>query len=379
MEEAENKGRVSVSFAAIDPYIQSNMVLPTEKAISGKDIIQWGDGNGYPDYLAGLVKDVPTLASIISGNVDFITGDDLAIVPLRDGLDGGKMNNRGDTIRQQVADLARDYETFGGFALQVIRDFTGAVAEVYYIDMRYLRTNKECDVFWYSEKWDKGVKADAVRYPAFIQGLAGRWATLSDEERDRHASSILYVKNTHTQVYPFPPYGAAVKACETERCISDFHLNAINNGFVSSAIVNFNKGVPIDSIKDQIEEDFSEKFTGHQNAGRVMFSWNDTKENATEVVEFKVEDFGERYKALAESVRQQIFTAFRAYPNLFGIPTSTGFSMEEFEQSWKLYNRTHVRPVQRIICDAYDRIYGATGVLTIKPFSLNDGAEQNVE
>ena len=110
-----------------------------------------------------------------------------------------------------------------------------------------------------------------------------------------------------------------------------------------------------------------------------MFSWNDTKENATEVVEFKVEDFGERYKALAESVRQQIFTAFRAYPNLFGIPTSTGFSMEEFEQSWKLYNRTHVRPVQRIICDAYDRIYGATGVLTIKPFSLNDGAEQIVE
>lgn len=379
MAEAENKGRVSVSFAALDPYIQTNMVLPTEKAISGKDIIQWGDGNGYPDYLSGLVKEVPTLASIISGNVDFITGDDLAIVPLREGLDGGKMNNRGDTIRQQVSDLARDWETFGGFALQVIRDFTGAVAEVYYIDMRYLRTNKECDVFWYSEKWDKGVKADAVRYPAFIPGLAGRWATLSDEERDRHASSILYVKNTHTQVYPFPPYGAAVKACETERCISDFHLNAINNGFVSSAIVNFNKGVPTDEVKDQIEEDFSDKFTGHQNAGRVMFSWNDTKENATEVVEFKVEDFGERYKALAESVRQQIFTAFRAYPNLFGIPTSTGFSMEEFEQSWKLYNRTHVRPVQRIICDAYDRIYGATGVLTIKPFSLNDGAEQNVE
>ena len=379
MEEAENKGRVSVSFAAIDPYVQSNMVLPTESEMRGKDIIQWGDGNGYPDYLAGLVKEVPTLASIISGNVDFITGDDLAIVPLREGLDGGKMNNRGDGIRQQVADLARDWETFGGFALQVIRDFTGAVAEVYYIDMRYLRTNKECDVFWYSEKWDKGVKADAVRYPAFIPGLAGRWATLSDEERDRHASSILYVKNTHTQVYPFPPYGAAVKACETERCISDFHLNAINNGFVSSAIVNFNKGVPTDEVKEQIEDDFSDKFTGHQNAGRVMFSWNDTKENATEVVEFKVEDFGERYKALAESVRQQIFTAFRAYPNLFGIPTSTGFSMEEFEQSWKLYNRTHVRPVQRIICDAYDRIYGATGVLTIKPFSLNDGAEQIVE
>lgn len=375
----EQKQRMTVSFAAIDPYIETSMVLPTEKPLTGKDIIAWGERNAYPDYLAGLVKDVPTLASIIGGNVDFITGDDLAILPLHEGLADGHMNKRGDTIRAQVADLARDYETFGGFALQVIRDFTGAVAEVYYIDMRYLRTNKECDVFWYSEKWDKGGRADTVRYPAFLPGLAAKWGELDEAARNAHASSILYVKNTHTQVYPFPPYGAAVKACETERCISDFHLNAINNGFVSSAIVNFNKGVPTDEIKEQIEDDFSDKFTGHQNAGRVMFSWNDTKENATEVVEFKVEDFGERYKALAESVRQQIFTAFRAYPNLFGIPTSTGFSMEEFEQSWRLYNRTHVRPAQRVICDAYDRIYGRPGVLTIKPFSLESGAEQNVQ
>lgn len=375
----EQKQRMTVSFAAIDPYIETSMVLPTEKPLTGKDIIAWGERNAYPDYLAGLVKDVPTLASIIGGNVDFITGDDLSIQPLHEGLADGQMNKRGDTIRAQVADLARDYETFGGFALQVIRDFTGAVAEVYYIDMRYLRTNKECDVFWYSEKWDKGGRADTVRYPAFLPGLAAKWGELDEAARNAHASSILYVKNTHTQVYPFPPYGAAVKACETERCISDFHLNAINNGFVSSAIVNFNKGVPTDKIKEQIEDDFCEKFAGHQNAGRVMFSWNDTKENATEVVEFKVEDFGERYKALAESVRQQIFTAFRAYPNLFGIPTSTGFSMEEFEQSWRLYNRTHVRPAQRIICDAYDRIYGRPGVLTIKPFSLESGAEQNVQ
>ena len=375
----EQKQRMTVSFAAIDPYIETSMVLPTEKPLTGKDIIAWGERNAYPDYLAGLVKDVPTLASIIGGNVDFIAGDDLAIQPLHEGLADGTMNKRGDTIRAQVADLARDYETFGGFALQVIRDFTGAVAEVYYIDMRYLRTNKECDVFWYSEKWDKGGRADTVRYPAFLPGLAAKWGELDEAARNAHASSILYVKNTHTQVYPFPPYGAAVKARETERCISDFHLNAINNGFVSSAIVNFNKGVPTDEIKEQIEDDFSDKFTGHQNAGRVMFSWNDTKENVTEVVEFKVEDFGERYKALAESVRQQIFTAFRAYPNLFGIPTSTGFSMEEFEQSWRLYNRTHVRPAQRIICDAYDRIYGRPGVLTIKPFSLESGAEQNVQ
>ena len=74
----------------------------------------------------------------------------------------------------------------------------------------------------------------------------------------------------------------------------------------------------------------------------------------------------------------QLITSFRAYPNLFGLSTATGFSIEEFDQAFKLYNRTAVRPVQRMIADTYDRIYGAKGVLKIKPFSLDGINEQTV-
>ena len=113
----------------------------------------------------------------------------------------------------------------------------------------------------------------------------------------------------------------------------------------------------------------------------MMFSWNDDRAHATTIEIPKVEDFGDKYNSLEKSTRQQIFTAFRANPNLFGIPTENlGFSQEEYESAFRLYNRTCVKPVQQIICDAYDRIYGATGVLTITPFSLNDtGAESNVK
>ena len=93
-----------------------------------------------------------------------------------------------------------------------------------------------------------------------------------------------------------------------------------------------------------------------------------------------MEDFGERYKALSQHSRQQIFSSFRAIPLLFGLTSeaNTGFSTEEFEQSFRLYARTQIRPVQRRLCDAYDRIYGVKGVITIKPFSLEDEAETNV-
>lgn len=373
-----NNIRANVAFAALDPYLERNIVSPKETPVRGKDFIEWGDGNAYPDYLLELTKTVPTLRSIINGTVDFIAGDDVTIRPWHPEWKPGQMNARGDMIAEQVEDLARDYETYGGFALQIIRDFAGRVSEVYYLDIRFLRMNKECDVFYYSEKWAERGRKDAIIYPAFRYDIAERWATLSDEERNRNASSVLYVKTTHSQVYPMPVYAASVKACEIERLVDEYHLNSITNGFASSFVVNFNNGTPTDQMKEEIEQDFSEKFAGPANAGRVMFCWNQNKESATTFETPNITDFGEKYKAMAENSREKIFTAFRAYPNIFGLSTATGFSIEEFDSAFKLYNRTSVRPVQRMIADTYDKIFGEQGVLTIVPFSLDGFNEKTV-
>ena len=365
------KERALVSFAAIDQYVERNIPSPKETLLTGKNRVLWGEDNLYPEFLLELSKTVPSLRSVIGGTVDFIVGDDLTIQPL-EGNAEGTLNTRGDTIRDQVRAIARDFEIYGGFALQVIRSKDGRVREIYYCDMRYLRSNKDNTVFYYCEKWAQRSQK-IVEYPAFMPFTSERWNLLEDDQKERHYSSILFFKADGSQVYPFPVYGAAIKACEIERCIDDYHLNAINNGFTGSLFVNFNNGVPSDEIKEEIENDFQEKFSGHQNAGRIGFSWNPNKDAAVTFTEMKTEDFGEKYKALATHTRQQIFTAFRANPNLFGIPTeSLGFSQEEYESAFRLYNRTMVRPVQRLICDAYDRIYGATGVLTIKPFSLEE-------
>lgn len=72
--------------------------------------------------------------------------------------------------------------------------------------------------------------------------------------------------------------------------------------------------------------------------------------------------------------------SFRANPNLFGIATeSNGFNSEEYESAFKLFNRTQVKPAQRLICDAYDKIYGIPGVMTIVPFSMDGETESNVQ
>ena len=371
MSNTQNKERANVSFLAIDPYIETNIVSPTEKSVPGKDFIEWGTNNLYPDFLQDLYDNVATLRSVIDGCVDYIAGDDVTILPLRPGMKEGVMNGKGDTIQDQVRDVAHDEEKCGGFALQVIRGKDGNPSEVYYIDMRFLRANKECNVFYYCEDWKKRGKKNVIVYPKFDPNLD--WATLTDEERNRHASSILFVKSNTRQTYPSPRYAASIKSCEVERCVDDFHLNEINNGFAGSYIVNFNNGRPTPEIMEQIEDDFNEKFAGHKNAGRIGFSWNENRASATTIDAMQVVDFSAKYTALEKAARQRIFTAFRANPNLFGIPTENlGFSQEEYESAFRLFNRTHVRPIQRKIADAYDKIYGQKGVLTIVPFSMDE-------
>ena len=371
------KSSVTVRFAAINRTLENNIVKPTEKVNTGTmDYVSWGDNNNYPDYLDSLYDEVPTLKTCINGLVDYICGND---VVCNFPIFGGSKLNRKQTGSEVIKCVAENEARKGGFALQIIRSFDGNPAEVYNVDLNHLRTNKERDVFFYSEDWGKKNvrKNKALVYPAFDPTLD--WSKLDEDARKRHISSILYVSNTSNHTYPSAVYSASVKACEMERRIDDFHLNALENGFAGNLVINFNNGEPDDEQKTEIEKMFNEKFTGSGNAGRVAFSWNDSKENAMTIDQVTVEDYGEKYNSLEKRARQQIFTAFRANPNLFGIPTDNlGFSSEEYEAAFKLFNRTMVQPIQKDIAEAFEKIFGSE-VVTFVPFSMNDGSETVVK
>ena len=356
----ETPRRKAVTFAAIDSYVETHMIAPTEKEVSNGDRYRWGDRDLYPAYLLELYDNCATLHSVIDGSVDYIVGDDVLFQGERDRV----LNKWGETAFEIVRQIARNLKLYGGFAIEVIRAQDGGIAEIYNIDLQNLRTNKDNTVFWYSEKWGKS-NPEAEEVDAFMPGVGTT------------VRSILFVKMDQMRIYPTSPIAAALKACETERCIDDFHLNNLENGFTGSMMINI-VGQPEDAEKEEVEKDFNEKFSGHQNAGRMAFSWNADKDSATTIDTLKVEDFGDRYDALAKRSRQAIFTAFRANPNLFGIPTdSLGFSSEEYESAFKLFNRTQIRPAQRKIADAFRRIFGEP-VLQIIPFTLDGLDDQAV-
>lgn len=359
---AINIDRNIVALAAIDKYLETNIVLPTEKEIkqAGYEMIEWGPANMYPFYLLDLYRNSATLHSVINGCVDYLCGDGVSLTDTAKSI-GFSQINALETPRDFFNHLGLDLFLYGGCSYQVVRNKEGRPAAFYWVDMRYLRTNKESDVFFYSEDFGKKYSrtAKTIVYPKFFP------------EAVDVPDSIVYIRPTHMQVYPEPLYAAAVKACEMERGTDDYHLNALGNGFSSSYAINFTNGVPTDQVKEEIEKDVIEKTTGPKNAGRVLLTFSPDMTHRPIFEKMTIDDFGEKYKSLEKSAKQKIFTAFRANPNLFGIPTENlGFSSEEYESAFKLFNRTVIRPAQDRLKESIDRTLGVSGAIEILPFTL---------
>lgn len=351
-------------FRAIDPYIESNIILPTE-VDSKKGFISWGDNNDYPQYLDSLYKSVATLQAIIEGTVDFVCGEGVRSVS-GDGKVGVEIiiNEKLETAADLTRCIARDYLKYGGFAINCVKVRGGGYA-LYYIPFERLRSNENNTEFYYSKDWNKSWgRVKYTTYPAFNP--------IYEESAD---SSVFYYNNNRTNTYPTPKWGAAVEAAEIEKKVNDYHLNAITNGFSANYLISLNNGVPDEEQADEIEEHIIEKFTGSGNAGRFVLNFANDKEHSAELSKLDTDDVGEKYKSLIERSKSEIFTSFRAQPQLFGINLNTAFSTQEYEEAFRLYNRTAVKPIQNVITSTLQNLLGIQ--IQIIPFDL--GGENKTE
>lgn len=352
---SENK--IDLFLAAINPFVKNNAVENVEKKVNGKDFISWGENNGYPNFLWDLYSNCATLQTIINGTSDYVVGDDIVC-----NVQGYEkvVNKKGETIKDIIQRIAIDYLIFGSFAVQVIRNIAGGIGEIYWVDINKLRSDEKNEVFFYSDDWSKSMgRVKYLVYPKF-------------NPNDNNPTSIFYFKGNKTRsTYGLPIWNAAIKNAQIEISITDFHFNEIENGFVSSKLISFNNGQPDDNLKAEIERNLTEKFTGTGNAGRMMISFSDSKENAPEVLSLSSDDFADRYDSLEKRNKQQIYCAFRATPVLFGLTAeANGFATNEYRDSYKLYNKTVVNPIQADIIGAFDKIFGVENSVTITPFTI---------
>lgn len=354
----ETSNKLNIKFAAIDPYIEDNIIKNVQKEVRGQEFISYGDKNIYPQYLHDLYENVSILKSIILGISDYVGGENILINKTEFSE---QINTNKETIEDIVKQIAIDLELYGGFALNIIRNKLGDIAGIYNLDFRNIRSNKKNTKFYYSDDWTKSYgRVKTIVYPKF------------DIEAKDQQTSIFYYKIDKNNTYPSPIWAGAVVSAEILKHIGEFHLNSLYNGLSSDYIVNMNNGIPSDEIKEEIEDNFNDKFGGFNNACRTMLSFNPDIQHRTTIESIPQNNFIDRYNSLYATSIKDIFTAFRIAPALLGLPQeNTGFNDNDLEQSFDIVNTTVILPLQKIIKRCFERIFGEKEVITITPLSIS--------
>lgn len=345
MENKNNKvnipkdaNKVSIQLAALNPFVTTNLPTLTESN-SGKGFVTYGDDNRYPDFLLSLYDNVSTLRSVIDGCVDYVVGEGV----FRDE----ECTTPDESLTELCRNITFDYYMFGGFCVEVLRNAYSGVATINYIPFERVRANEDKTKFYYSEDWSKSYgRVRSIEIPAY-------------DPNSKDYRSFYYYSKNRRGVYPLPLWNSAIKAALTESKVNEYWLNGISNGFSSSALISLNNGVPEDEQKQEIEKYFTEKFTGSENAGRILLSFSPDKEHAPDILTLSTEDFSEKYKACVDRAREEIFIAFRATSNLFGLQKEgIGFNTQEYADAYTLFNKTVITPVRNIIKRELTNILG---------------------
>lgn len=357
-EKTEIKKTEFLSFSV------ENIEIPSfsEKRISGKDYLYWGDKNQMPYYLYDLYSKSSLMQSIVNTTVNFIVGNSIESV---------YKPNDDEQWEEVIRNLALDYMLYGGFAIQIFYNKAAQIKEIGWLDMRKCRTDEEHRKVYYSKEFNERKSSPTVlEFPVWKKG-----------EEYRNTSAIYLYTGSKRNTYPMPRYSGSIMDIETSIRISNYHLNAITNNFNGNFVLNFNNGIPTDDVKKELERKVQEKFCGDSNAGSFLLVFNDSKENGVTVERIQDDATDKKYEQLRDQTITSIFTGFSAPQQLFGYALSGNvFNKEEYQDAFNLYQRLQVLPIQNLFGRVFENIYGTSDAIKFIPFELTEQAnDENIE
>jgi capsid portal protein len=255
--------------------------------------------------------------------------------------------------QEETKRVAFDLKLFGNAAYQVYwNDDHTKIIKFYHVPVQTLRAEKlygepKIQNYYYCTDWNDQRKIkDKKKIPAF---------GTSNEKME-----ILYIKNYFPGLYYYslPDWVSAMQYSIAEGEISNLHLNNITNGFLPAVMINFNNGVPAPEERETIEDLIQAKFTGTDNAGRFMLSFNDSAESKPTIDVIQIDNLHEKYEYVANYTQDRILVAHRiTSPLLFGIRTEgNGFSSqsEEMMTAFSILQTMTISPFQNLILNALD-------------------------
>lgn len=353
--------------------------LPNIEEKRGKEWIDFGSNNLYPQLLIELYNNSAMHHTAVDAKVDGITGEGFKY------FGNEIINSRGETIDELFAKITLDQQLFGGYALNVIWSRDGEnIAEYYHLPFNNVRSgvmneDEEIEEYYYCSDWTKYRKYKPVSYKAF---------STTDNSGD-NASQVFYHFETTpgNYYYPLPSYVGAINDIDTDARISRYHRSNLQQGLAPSMMLTFKNGIPTADEQTEIWRDIEKTFAGQDNAGKFFVNF---AEPGREPTLEPIQNVNDTYYVELESrVSSRILTSHRiSSPLLLGIKDASGFSnnADEIQTAYNHFMGTVIVPEQKKLVRSFNKLINMSGrtiKLEIEPaqilYTVNvDGAPEDI-
>jgi len=351
---------------------------------SNQDWVSFGEDNLYPNYLLELFLGSAINGALVKSIGAMIYGEGLAATNVDESESTKEsylrltelLHNSDDDV---LKDLAMDLKLFGGCYVNVIwsRD-RSKIAKIKHIPAQYIRSGKmvdgEVDTYYYSADWSKYKKGEYRPTP---------YRAFSTEDRS-NASQILMIRDKNPALfYGFAPdYIAATDWIQMELEIAQYSLSTITSGMTPSMHVSFKNGVPTEEERRTIERQINTKFSGSNNAGKILLSFSDGGDSAPSIEPIQMNDAQSAWEGMSKQAVNQILAGHRVTsPILFGIRSEgggLGNNADELRDAYSLFNNTVIIPFQNTLLKGLDKIFRVNDInldlyfKTLKPADFID-------
>lgn len=313
----------------------------------GKNYVEFGAKNNYPNYLIELYGESPKHGAIVKGKVNYIFGK---------GFEGveQKANSQGETWNQIMKRSILDDELQGGYYLQIIYNALGKIKDVFHIEFQKVRASKDLQTFYVKNDWTASdFKEKAREYPAF-------------NPNDPSGPQIFFVKqyNPKSDVYPLPSYFQGLNYIESDIQVSRHILGNAKHNFVATKLINFNNGLPQEEEQQEVETDLKRKFANH-DGDRVVIAFNPSRENAVDIVNLGETSLTkEDFTNVNNLIQQEIFSCHQVTsPMLFGIKTEGQLGgRSEIRDAYQIFQNTYVNERQQEHEQTFTKLMNLAGI-----------------
>lgn len=340
-----NKSAANPTGVVILNFSQDNAPIIRER--TGRDWIEFGDKNDYPDFLISLYNKSPKHGAIVNGKTKYILGGGLTKqTPCTQGLcdqkdDNGNtikalpVNSLGETLDEVLYKSILDTRIHGGFRWMILWNKMGGF-EIVHVEFQKIRRGKNSNYYW-KKNW-RDSREQAVEYPEFnIASKQGAQVFAYDEYRPG------------TEEYPLPEYINCIDYIQADVEVAAHTFGNAQGGFTASKMISFFNGEPDEDGKRIIEKRLTEKFTGRKGK-KFMLTFNPDPARKPVIDDLGSSDISrEDFTAIDKNIEQNIFTGHEiTSPALFGVKTEGQLGTnQELQTAYTIFSNTYARPKQQ--------------------------------